>query len=188
MVRADRGDRRRRDRLHQQLKRLLAVACAALAGSAALAQNNPPPSLSSTFPSARPASPALSDPIGRQLNVAFGLAGGLRKEAAEGRVDGERAGQLIEQLHKTLLGARDNATAKDRTPADEVWTRPQSEALALLEEVRRLRIEAAKMQPSGAQFRALQEAADKTSRMFDKLSEASRKRHETAANAVRNIK
>jgi hypothetical protein len=191
--------------------------CAALAGGAALAQNNPPPmnnppptlqaprapaptvnapaivpppapNLSNSFPASRPASPALSDPVGRQLNVALGLAGGLRREMSEGRAGGERAGQLMEQLHKTLIGVRDNAAAQDRTPADEVWSRPQSEALALLEEVRQLRAEAMKTQPSGPQLRALQEATDKASRMFDKLSEASRKRHETAASSIRNIK
>jgi hypothetical protein len=155
-----------------------------LAASLAHAQS----SLQSTFPTAKPASSALSDPVGRQLNIALGLAGALRKEASEGRFGGERAGQLIEQLHKTLLGARENPTAEDRRPGDEVWSRPQSEALKLVEDAHRQRLDAMKMAPSNAQVLALQQAADTVTRAFDKVSEASRKRHEASVNSVRNIK
>jgi hypothetical protein len=150
----------------------------------------PPPSsgLPTTFPPGRPPSSAFSDPVARQLNLALGLAGGLRKEASEGRAGGEGTGQLLEQLRKTLLGARDNAVAQDRTPDDEVWSRPQAEAQALVEDAARLRAQALKLQPSSEQQRILQQQTEKITQAHEKLTEASRKRHETRQNARRNIK
>jgi hypothetical protein len=152
----------------------------------------PPPSipLQKTFPTGKPASPALSDPVGRQLNVALGLAGALRKEASEGRAGESRTTELLEALQKTLLGARERSVVQDRKPGDEVWTQPQAEAQALVDEAVRLRSEALKLPPAEteAKLRALQEATGLFGRAFDKLSEASRKRHETTQNSIRNIK
>jgi len=197
---------------------LAGLLCGALAAGPALAQknqqmNNPPPpgnpapianpapvlnappqapppssGLPTTFPTGRPASAAFSDPVARQLNLALGLAGGLRKEAGEGRAGGERAGQLMEQLQKTMLGARDNAVAQDRTPDDEVWSRPQAEAQVLIDEAARLRTQALKLQPSSEQQRVLQQQTEKITQAHEKLAEASRKRHQASQNANRNIK
>jgi hypothetical protein len=191
--------------------------CVALAAGAALAappvNNNPPPTnnpagnaapvltapnappppsvnLPRSFPTSAPASKALSDPVARQLNLALGLAGALRKEMSEGRGGGERASELLELLHKTMIGLRDNSVVRDRKPDDEVWARPQSEALAAIEEVRRLRAQALDRQlpDTSLHLKALQEATARTSRMFDKLTEASRKRHEQSVSSIRNIK
>ena len=142
-----------------------------------------------SFPTARPASPALSDPIARQLNLALGLAGALRKEASEGRAGGERASQLLEQLNRYLIGARDKSQVQDREAADEVWTQPRNEALKLSEEARAL-ITQLQALPKDAplQFRLLQELGDKLTRLHEKVAEASRKRHEVAQNSIRNVK
>ena len=147
------------------------------------------PRLDSTsgLPSAPAGAGAPRDPVTRELGVALRHTSNLRRELTEGRAEGSRAAQLIQEIGEALLGARKASNAKDQPGNDEAWETPRAQAQRLLEDVGRGRQELIHL-PESSKAQATRQVLENVGAMQSKIVEASRKRHQIAQSSVRNAR